>query len=79
MSCRCDAGRDPDRDAASHPARPRSRGSRLSSGSALFGAPFFWSVQLIATYAVDGAPCFPQRVPLVASSSPAAWNQWPSH
>ena len=67
-------GSRPDRDAASHPAPGRAAVGRGSLWFGLFGAPFFWSVQLIATYAVDAHTCFPQRVPLVTSSSPSAWN-----
>jgi len=67
-------GSRPDRDAASHPAPHSAAVGRGSLWFGLFGAPFFWSVQLIATYAVAAHTCFPQRVPLVTSSSPAAWN-----
>ncbi len=40
----------------------------------LFGAPGFWSVQLIATYAVAAHACFPRRQPLLGSSAPAVWG-----
>ena len=64
----------PDPDAASHPAPHRAAVGRGALWFGLFGAPFFWSVQLIVTYAVAAHTCFPQRQPLITSSSPAAWT-----
>jgi hypothetical protein len=35
----------------------------------LFGAPFFWSAQLIITYALAAHACYPAHAPLLTSSS----------
>jgi len=37
----------------------------------LFGAPFFWSVQLIVTYALTAHTCYPRHAPLLTFTSPA--------
>jgi hypothetical protein len=38
----------------------------------LFGAPFFWSTQLIITYALAAHTCYPRHAPLLMFASPAA-------
>ena len=37
----------------------------------LFGAPFFWSAQLIVTYALAAHACYPRHAPLLTFTSPA--------
>jgi hypothetical protein len=38
----------------------------------LFGAPFFWSAQLIITYALAAHTCYPRHAPLLMLTSPPA-------
>jgi hypothetical protein len=37
----------------------------------LFGAPFFWSLQLIITYALAAHACYPRHAALLTFTSPA--------
>jgi hypothetical protein len=65
---------DHDPDAVRHGPPHATRVGRGALWFGLFGAPFFWSVQMITAYAVAAHTCFPQREPLVTSSSPGAWT-----
>ncbi len=63
---------------AGHDAASRGRPDATGVGRGalwfgLFGAPFFWSVQIITAYAVAAHTCFPQREPLLTSGSPGTW------
>jgi hypothetical protein len=61
--------------AGAPPADPTGGSPAVGSAAlwfGLFGGPAFWSLQLIATYAVAAHACFPRRQPLVASSAPGA-------
>ena len=63
---------------ASDPTNARGRHhptvDRAALWFGLFGAPFFWSAQLIATYALAARACFPRQQPLITSSSRGVWT-----
>jgi hypothetical protein len=65
---------DHDPDVVRRGPPPATGVGRRALWFGLFGAPFFWSVQMITAYAVAAHTCFPQREPLLTSTSPGAWT-----
>ena len=60
------------RDRATHSAPSQESAGPRALWFGLFGAPFFWSAQLIVTYAVTAHACFPEREPLITASAATA-------